>query len=205
MRCLALAKHLMIYEDLTDLCKQGLAERKLYNMYSFFKTVDKIKPVYDVTYKVMLFICKVFLVADILITSMSVLGRYVPFIPDPSWSEEVVLTLMSYMAVLSAALAIRRGAHIRMTALDRYLPKTLVKILDLLNDVFVLGLALVMIIVGWKYATTIGSKGTYVSLPKVSRFWMYFPIPVAGVAMLVFELEAVYNHIKGFFVKEGDK
>ncbi len=205
MRCLTLAKHLMIYEDLTDLCKQGLAERKLYNMYSFFKTVDKIKPVYDVTYKVMLFICKVFLVADILITSMSVLGRYVPFIPDPSWSEEVVLTLMSYMAVLSAALAIRRGAHIRMTALDRYLPKTLVKILDLLNDVFVLGLALVMIIVGWKYATTIGSKGTYVSLPKVSRFWMYFPIPVAGVAMLVFELEAVYNHIKGFFVKEGDK
>ncbi len=205
MRCLALAKHLMIYEDLTDLCKQGLAERKLYNMDSFFKAVDKIKPVYDVTYKVMLFICKVFLVADILITSMSVLGRYVPFVPDPSWSEEVVLTLMSYMAVLSAALAIRRGAHIRMTALDRYLPKTLVKILDLLNDVFVLGLALVMIIVGWKYATTIGSKGTYVSLPKVSRFWMYFPIPVAGVAMLVFELEAVYNHIKGFFVKEGDK
>ncbi len=205
MRCLALAKHLMIYEDLTDLCKQGLAERKLYNMDSFFKAVDKIKPVYDVTYKVMLFICKVLLVADILITSMSVLGRYVPFIPDPSWSEEVVLTLMSYMAVLSAALAIRRGAHIRMTALDRYLPKTLVKILDLLNDVFVLGLALVMIIVGWKYATTIGSKGTYVSLPKVSRFWMYFPIPIAGVAMLVFELEAVYNHIKGFFVKEGDK
>ena len=174
-------------------------------MDSFFKAVDKIKPVYDVTYKVMLFICKVLLVADILITSMSVLGRYVPFIPDPSWSEEVVLTLMSYMAVLSAALAIRRGAHIRMTALDRYLPKTLVKILDLLNDVFVLGLALVMIIVGWKYATTIGSKGTYVSLPKVSRFWMYFPIPIAGVAMLVFELEAVYNHIKGFFVKEGDK
>ena len=174
-------------------------------MDSFFKAVDKIKPLYDVTYKVMLFICKVLLVADILITSMSVLGRYIPFIPDPSWSEEVVLTLMSYMAVLSAALAIRRGAHIRMTALDRYLPRMLVKILDLLNDVFVLGLALVMIIVGWKYASTIGRKGTYVSLPKLSRFWMYFPIPVAGVAMLVFELEAVYNHIKGFFVKEGDK
>ena len=172
-------------------------------MDSFFKAVDKIKPVYDVTYKVMLFICKILLVADILITSMSVVGRYIPFVPDPSWSEEVVLTLMSYMAVLSAALAIRRGAHIRMTALDRYLPKTFVKILDLLNDVFVLGLALVMIIVGWKYASTIGSKGTYVSLPKLSRFWMYFPIPVAGVAMLVFELEAVYNHIKGFFVKEG--
>ena len=174
-------------------------------MKSFFDAVDKIKPLYDVTYKVMLFVCKLLLIADILITSMSVLGRYVPFIPDPSWSEEVVLTLMSYMAVLSAALAIRRGAHIRMTALDRYLPKTLIKILDILNDVLVLCLAVIMIVVGWQYASTIGSKGEYVSLPKLSRFWMYFPIPVAGVAMLIFELEAVYNHIKGFFIKEGDK
>lgn len=174
-------------------------------MNSFFKAVDSIKPLYDVTYKIMLFICKLLLVADILITSMSVLGRYVPFIPDPSWSEEVVLTLMSYMAVISAALAIRRGAHIRMTAFDRYLPKSVIKVLDLLSDVCILFLAFVMLIVGWKYATTIGSKGTYVSLPKLSRFWMYFPIPVAGFAMIIFQLEAIYNHVKSIFVKEEDK
>ncbi len=174
-------------------------------MNSFFKAVDKIKPLYDVTYKVMLLICKLLLIADILITSMSVLGRYVSFIPDPAWSEEIVLTLMSYMAVLSAALAIRRGAHIRMTAFDVYLPKNVIRILDLVADAFVMGLAIVMLTVGWKYAMTIGSKGTYVSLPKLSRFWMYFPIPVAGLAMIIFELEAIYNHIKSFFVKEGEK
>ena len=174
-------------------------------MKSFFEKVDKIKPVYDVTYKVMLFICKLLLIADILITTLSVAGRYISFVPDPSWSEEIVLTLMSYMAVLSAALAIRRGAHIRMTALDVYLPKKLIKILDLVSDAFVMALAFVMLIVGWKYATTIGSKGVYVSLPKLSRFWMYFPIPVAGFAMIIFELEAIYNHIKSFFVKEGEE
>ncbi len=174
-------------------------------MKSFFNAVDKIKPVYDVTYKVVLFVCKLLLVADILITSMSVLGRYVSFIPDPSWSEEVVLTLMAYMAVLSAALAIRRGAHIRMTALDVYLPKKLIKALDLLADVCIMILAFIMLFVGWKYATTLGSKGTYVSMPKVSRFWMYFPIPVAGFAMIIFELEALYNHIKGIFIKEEVK
>ncbi len=171
-------------------------------MPKFFAAVDKIKPVYDVTYKVVLFICKILLIGDILITTMSVLGRYVPFIPDPSWSEEVVLTLMSYMAVLSAALAIRRGAHIRMTAFDKYLPKKLLAVLDILADVFVFILAVVMVVLGWKYATTLGAKGTYVSMPTVSRFWMYFPIPVAGVAMIVFGLEAIYNHVKVFFVKE---
>ncbi len=174
-------------------------------MKSFFDAVDKIKPVYDVAYKVVLFICKLLLVADILITSMSVLGRYVSFVPDPAWSEEIVLTLMSYMAVLSAALAIRRGAHIRMTALDVYLPKTLIKILDLLADASIMALAFVMLIVGWQYATTLGAKASYVSLPKLSKFWMYFPIPIAGFAMIIFELEALYNHIKGFFIKEEDK
>ena len=63
-------------------------------MPKIFTTLDKIKPAYDVTYKVVLFICKLLLIADILITTMSVIGRYVPFIPDPAWTEEVVLTCM---------------------------------------------------------------------------------------------------------------
>lgn len=173
-------------------------------MPKFFETVDKIKPAYDVAYKVVLFICKILLTADIVITSVCVVGRYVPFVPDPAWSEEVVLTLMSYMAVLSAALAIRRGAHIRMTAFDTYLPKGVLKFLDILADAAVLILAIVMITVGWKYAGTIGAKSNYVSMPSISKFWMYFPIPLAGIAMVVFEIEALYNHVKGIFVKEGE-
>ena len=172
-------------------------------MPAIFQKIDKIRPAYDMTYRVVLFLCKLLLVVDILITTMAVAGRYISFIPDPAWSEEVVLTCMSYMAVLSAALAIRRGAHIRMTAFDRYLPAKVVKSLDIIADLAVLALAVIMITVGWKYATGIGSKGTYVSMPKVSRFWMYFPVPLAGVAMLVFEVEALYNHVKSFCVMEG--
>lgn len=171
-------------------------------MPAVFEKIDKAKPVFDVVYKVVLFICKLLLVADILITSMAVAGRYISFIPDPAWSEEVVLTFMAYMAVLSAALAIRRGAHIRVTALDRYLPKTLLKVLDIVADLAVFALGVIMLVVGWRYATTIGARGTYVSMPRVSRFWMYFPIPIAGFAMILFELEAIYNHVKAFFVKD---
>ena len=183
-------------------------------MPKIFQTLDKVKPVYDAAYKFVLFVCKLLLTADIVITSVCVVGasachpvvgRYVSFVPDPAWSEEVVLTLMSYMAVLSAALAIRRNAHIRMTAFDAYLPKNVIKVLDILADVAVFILAIVMIIVGFSYATGIGAKGNYVSMPWLSKFWMYFPIPLAGVAMVVFELEAIYNHIKSIFVKEGTK
>ena len=166
-----------------------------------FEKLDKIKPLYDGVYKVVLVICKLLLIADILITSFAVLGRYIPAIPDPSWSEEVVLTLMSYMAVLSAALAIRRGAHIRMTAFDRYLPEKVLKVLDLAADLMVLAFAAVMLVVGTDYASTIGSKGTYVSMPSVSRIWMYLPVPIAGGAMILFELETLYAQIKSIVLK----
>ena len=171
-------------------------------MPKIFTTLDKIKPAYDITYKVVLVVCKLLLIADILITTISVLGRYIPFIPDPSWSEEMVLTCMSYMAVLSAALAIRRGAHIRMTAFDVYLPKVVVKTLDLVADLAVMVLGIIMLVVGWKYASTLGGRGFYVSMPWLSRFWMYFRVPLAGGAMIIFEIESIYNHIKSFFVKE---
>jgi len=172
-------------------------------MSSVFQSLDKLKPLYDKMYQFVMFLCKLLLVVDIGITCMSVVGRYVPFIPDPAWSEEVVLTCMAYMAVLSAALAIRRGAHIRMTALDTYMPDAVVKALDILSDICVLILALIMIIVGWRYASGIGAKGTYVSMPWLSRFWMYFPVPLAGIAMVVFELEALYNHVKDVCEKRG--
>ena len=81
----------------------------------------KLKPLFDQTEKIIMCICKILLIGDILVTTISVAGRYIPFIPDPYWSEEVVLTQMVYMAVLSATLAIRKGSHIRMTAFDKYL------------------------------------------------------------------------------------
>lgn len=171
-------------------------------MAGVFEKIDKIKPAFDITYKIVLFACKILLIIDILITTMSVIGRYVSFVPDPAWSEEVVLTCMAYMAVLAAALAIRRKAHIRMTALDRYIPKGVLLFLDILADFSVLILAVVMITVGWEYARGLGAKGTYVSMPWLSRFWMYFPVPVAGVAMVVFELETLYSHVRSIFIKE---
>ena len=41
-------------------------------------------------------------------------------------------------------------------------------------------------------------------MPWLSRFWMYFPVPLAGVAMIIFEVESIYTHIKSIFVKEAE-
>jgi TRAP-type C4-dicarboxylate transport system permease small subunit len=171
-------------------------------MPGFITAFDKAKPFFDKAHQVSLFLCKIFLIADILITCYVVLSRYIPFIPGLAWSEEVILSLMSYMAVLSAAIAVRKGLHIRMTALDTYLPKKLVKCSDVLSDLAVMTFAVIMLVIGWRYASTIGGRGTYVSMPSISRFWMYFPIPLAGFATILFQIEVLVNDIKAFYVKE---
>ena len=41
--------------------------------------LHKLKVFYDWMYKVVMFICKILLIADICVVSLTVLGRYVPF------------------------------------------------------------------------------------------------------------------------------
>ena len=176
------------------------------NVPQIFRSLEKIKPLYDWTYKVLMFICKILLIGDILITCWSVAGRYIPFITDPHWSEEVVLTLMVYMTVLSASLAIRRVAHIRMTAFDRYLPEKVVKVLDLLADIAVLVLGVYLVVYGIRFCNSpLSIRGKYASIPTLSKFWQYLPVPVAGVSMIIFELEQIFRHLEAFWLPEKKK
>ena len=164
-------------------------------MPAFFRAVEKLKPVYDWTYKILMFVCKLLLIGDIVVTAWAVAGRYIPFIDDPHWSEEIVLTFMAYMAVLSATLAIRKRAHIRMTAFDKYLPKKVLMVSDV-----------IAVIEGIKFCNSpIAIRAKYASLPGLSKIWQYLPVPVAGVGMIVFELEQVFLHIGDFFKKDEKK
>ena len=174
-------------------------------MPELLRKLRTIEPLYDLVYKIFMIIRKLLLVADILITCWIVLARYIKVIPAPNWGEELILTLMSYMAVLSAALAIKKNAHIRMTAFDRYLPEKIVITLDLLADLAVLALAIVMLVIGWQYASGIGAKGTYISMPWLSKFWQYFPIPLAGIAMIFFEIERIVIDIERFFGRKEEE
>ena len=174
-------------------------------MPAVFKALNKIKPLYDWTYKIVMFICKILLVADIIITTWVVIGRYVPFIATPYWGEEIILTLMVYMAVLSATLAIRTRAHIRMTAFDSYLPKTVLKISDLIADLAVLALGVVLVVYGYKFCNSpLSLRGKYASIPTLSKMWQYVPIVVAGAGMIIFELEQVFQRIESFFEKDEE-
>ena len=45
----------------------------------------------------------------------------------------------------------------------------------------------------------------YSSLPNLSQIWMYLPVAVAGVGMIIFELEQVFLHIEEFFIPKTEQ
>ena len=151
-----------------------------------------MKAVFDWTYKAIMFVCKLLLIGDILITTWSVAGRYIPFITDPHWSEEMVLTMMVYMSVLSATLAIRKKTHIRMTALDKYMSPGLLRVLDLMADLAVAALGIILIVYGIQLCTSpLSVLGKYASMPGLGKIWQYLSMPIAGLGMIIFEAEQI--------------
>ena len=145
-------------------------------MSSLFQTIDSIKLVYDRTYVLS---CSCANCSSPWISSLPVWRlRDVTFRLSIRPEREVVLTRMAYMAVLSAALAIRRNAHIRMTAFDTHSPQSRWcgpwissrrrRALPCSHQV---------ITVGWKYAKGIGSKGFLREHALAVQVLMYFPVP----------------------------
>ena len=165
-----------------------------------FQFLDRVMLVYDTIYRVMHFVCKLLLVFVVLTTVISVTGRYVPFVRNPVWSEELTLTGMAYMTVLSATLAIHKKTHIRMLAFDKYMHENVKIALDILADIAVMALGVIMLVFGWRFAVQM-LRSMYVSMP-ISRFWMYLPVPLAGFAMIVFQIESLYKSVRRIFVKE---
>jgi TRAP-type C4-dicarboxylate transport system permease small subunit len=66
----------------------------------------------------------------------------------------------------------------------------------------------ILVIEGLKVISPTGNIAKfakYSSLPGLSQIWMYLPVTVAGVSMIIFELEQVFLHIEEFFVPQAEK
>ena len=95
-----------------------------------------------------------------------------------------------------------------MTAFDKYLPPRVLLCMDLMADVAVLILGVVLVVQGSKVIDPNGSLAKfakYSSIPTLSQVWQYLPMVVAGVSMILFELEQVFLRIEEFFIPAEKK
>jgi len=123
--------------------------------------------------------------AEIVILLAGVVARYV--FRDPLvWSDELASILFLWLAMLGAVAALRRGEHMRMTALvNRASPQTRA-FLDLVAVAAALAFLLLILAPGWDYA----SEERFVSTPalEIPNVWRAAAMPAGALLMIAVTL-----------------
>lgn len=91
--------------------------------------------------------------------------------------------LMVWFGLLSASMAIRRSAHLKLAVLDLILPAKYLKPVHWFSIVVAAAFALFLIWSGIKLVE-LTSANTLSGL-NISSGWQYLAVPVSGLAMLV--------------------
>lgn len=138
-------------------------------------------------------------VAEIGVLLAGVGGRY--FFHSPLvWSDELASMLFLWLAMLGSVLALRRGEHMRMTALVGMMPDALRAFFDVIAIAAPVLFLLLMIEPAYEFAM----EETYITTPAmdISNAWRAAALPIGAALMLlttVLRLAEVGNwrHVAG--------
>ena len=133
-------------------------------------------------YTLVMTLCKVLLIAQVLIVSVVVFGRFV-LNKTPSWGEEGALLCMVWFCLLSATLSIKDDSHLKITVIDMILPEKAVRVLARINNLLVFAFAIFMIDAGIQL-----TKLTMLNVMPglgIQSSWLFVSIPVTGAALIV--------------------
>lgn len=132
--------------------------------------------------------CKLCLLGQVIVTSIVVAGRYI-FNSTPGWGEELSLIFMVYFCTVSACLPIRKDEHLRMTLIEKIVPKKAVWVMDFIGYICMFIFGVVMIIAGWQLTTKLGRS----MMPGlvIKRAWLFASAPICGVSICLSVLEKV--------------
>lgn len=147
-----------------------------------------MKKIYDA----IIVVCKLFLLLQVVVVSMVVIGRYV-IGNSPVWGEELSILCMVWFALLSVSIAIKDGNHIRMTIIEYILPKKVSEVLAKLIYLVPLLLGIFLVVYGIQ-VTELSNMSILPSL-RISSAWLYGALPAAGLCMVLMTLWK----IRGFF------
>ncbi|SDV50356.1 TRAP transporter large permease [Chitinasiproducens palmae] len=127
-------------------------------------------------------IAAVLLFGEICLLLASVIARYVLHAPIV-WSDELAGMLFLWLSMFGAVLALRRGEHMRMTALvSRLTPSTRVFV-DTVALTFSIALLAMILIPAYHYAD--GEAVIVTPALEISNAWRAAALPVGIVLMLV--------------------
>ena len=92
----------------------------------------------DLISGIMIFVCIAFFTVMVFSVAYGVIGRYVPFIRNPRWTQELAILCMVWLCFVSSGYAIKNGLHVRMTILVNLFPAKVRAVITRLTYVLLL-------------------------------------------------------------------
>ncbi len=141
------------------------------------------------------------LVAMTAIVAWQVFGRFI-LNSSPSWSEQAALTLMIWFVTLAAAVGVREGFHIRITAVEDMVNPAIRKAMQVLAELVVGGIGVAMLLWGGELVNR--TWGHVIPSLGLSRGFAYLGLPLAGGLIALFALERILKILAGPGAAEKD-
>jgi TRAP-type C4-dicarboxylate transport system permease small subunit len=108
---------------------------------------------------------------------------------------------MVWFGFLSMALGVRDDLHLRITILDQFLSDKTKNFLNWISRILTIGFAIFMITEGIKMSKV--ATGNYMPGIKLNSAFLYAAVPLAGIAMIYYIIQASIKEIKR--IGEGNK
>lgn len=128
--------------------------------------------------------------ADIVVLLAGVVARFVLHRPLV-WSDELASMLFIWLAMLGAVIALRRGEHMRMTALVSKLPPQRQSLAEAICICASLAFLAMVAWPAWEYA----SEERFITTPalEISNAWRAGALPVGILLMILFSVLRLFN------------
>ncbi len=149
--------------------------------------------------KLLKYITFVMLAVMVCIITAQVFFRYVVG-TSLSWSEEMARFLFVWIVLLGAANGVKENYHVVITAITNRLPEKAAKIVNIIDILLIMVVALCMTVYGYQMAMK--AAGHLSAAMRISTLWQYIPVPISGIAIILFSLEKL---IESFRDWKGDK
>lgn len=156
------------------------------------KSVTALDRAADVLSKIMMGLCVAIFGVMVFSVSYGVIGRYIPFIRNPRWTQELAILCMVWLCFVAAGYAIKEGLHVRMALLEYVIPKKAASFLHRMAYVLLLAVNLFWVVYGAQLVALTGKARMPATGWPLSL--TYLSVAVGGVYGAAMSL---YRIVKG--------
>lgn len=142
----------------------------------------------------MITVCVVIFAVMVFSVSYGVVGRYIPFIRNPRWTQELAILCMVWLCFLGAGYAIKEKLHVRMTVINFLVPKKIAVFLHRCAYLMLVLVNLMWIFYGFRLLEL--TKTAKMSATGWPMGITYFSVVIGGIYGAAM---AVYRILKGGF------